>query len=307
MSFWTTEKILQKQTLAKMIMPFHVERLKHGAYELSLGSELLVTSEPAGVKRKIEDGEQISIPPGQFGLLLTEEIISIPDNAIGFISIPFSIKCQGLVNVSGFHVDPGFVGHLKFAVYNAGSQNVFLSRGERAFMIWFSDLSETTKDVYDGGHCNQNGITDADARFLHGEVASPAALKKQIEEVQSCVEQGLATLSDQHKQQVAALEDKTEQRIKTLDDKIAIWRTFTITFFSAITVLILGTILSLVLGLFTKLFPPAPAASPNTTNQTSQSQNSNGNSNAERSSSNRSANSNGAQNDGRPTNRAPRR
>ena len=281
-----------------MIMPFDAERLKHGAYELSLGSELLVTSEPAGVKRKMEDGEQISIPPGQFGLLLTKEIISMPDNAIGFISIPFSVKCQGLVNVSGFHVDPGFVGHLKFAVYNAGSQHVFLTHGERAFMIWFSDLSEATKDLYDGGHCNQNGITDDDARFLHGEVASPAALKKQIEELRSGVDQRMTTLSDQHKQQAAALEGKTEQLIKALDDKVATWKT--------ITVLLLGVILSLIFSLFARLLP-FPNASPNPTNQTTQTADAPKNSNNERPSTNGNANSGGTPDNGRSNQQPPRR
>lgn len=288
MSFWTTEKVRQKQVFAKMISPFQGDRLKHGAYELSLGSELLVTSEPAGVKRKLEEREQISIPPGQFGLLLTEEIISIPDDAIGLISIPFSIKAQGLVNVSGFHVDPGFVGHLKFAVYNAGSQNVFLTHGERAFMIWFSDLSEATEDLYDGGHRNQNGITDDDTRLLQGKVTSPAALKKQIEELRSSVDQRLTTLDDRYKQQSSALEDKTEQRIKSLDDKIATWKT--------ITLILIAAIISLIL---TRFFP-LPSTSPNPTNQASQPQDSMKGSNNQRPAT-------GTQDDSRSVEQPPRR
>jgi len=235
MSFWTSEKILHKQAVTVLIAPFHQERVKHGAYELALGGEVLITNEGNGTKRELKDGEQLVIPPGQFGLLLTNERISIPDNAIGFISIRFGIKCQGLVNVSGFHVDPGFVGHLKFAVYNAGSQSVFLSRGDPVFMIWFSDLSAPTRDLYDGEHRNQDGITSNDARMLHGDVASPAALKKQIEELRS----------------------NLDQRLSTLDDKIVTWRTVTITLLSAILVLILGT----AFGWFTKFLPAASAPS----------------------------------------------
>lgn len=306
MSFWTTEKILQKQALTELIKPFDLKRLKHGAYELALGHEALITSEPTGLKQKLETGEQLLIPPGQFGILLTEEVVSIPDNAIGFISIRFSIKCQGLVNVSGFHVDPGFVGHLKFAVYNAGSQSIFLTRGDRVFMIWLSDLSEATRDVYDGEHSNQNGITSEDARLLHGEVASPAALKKQIDELRSIIDQQVVTLGDEHKRQVSALEDKTEQQIRSLDDKIGIWRNFTITFFSAITVLILGTILSLVLGLFTKLFPSLPAQSNSVINEP-QPRDSTRNSSSENPSTNRNRNSTDAENNGRSIKPMPRR
>ena len=71
---------------------------------------------------------QLVIPPGQFGLLITEEVVQVPMDAIAFISIKAGIKFRGLVNVSGFHADPGFSGKLKFAVYNAGSQRLVLDR-----------------------------------------------------------------------------------------------------------------------------------------------------------------------------------
>ena len=64
----------------------------------------------------------------------------MPDTAIAFISIRASIKFKGLINVSGFHVDPGFRGQLRFAVYNAGSSEIDLDQDERVFMIWFADL-----------------------------------------------------------------------------------------------------------------------------------------------------------------------
>jgi len=181
MSFWATEKLLQKQALAEIVRPFNPDRVKHGAYELSLGNEASVTSDRKGKKLKLEDLEQLIIPPGQFGLLLTKEVVAIPSDVIGFISIRFSIKCRGLINVSGFHVDPGFKGCLKFAVYNAGSQNIVLTQGDPVFLIWFSDLSQPTTNIYDGEHAGQNGITSDDQNLMQGKLASPAALKKQID------------------------------------------------------------------------------------------------------------------------------
>ena len=58
--------------------------------------------------------------PGQFAFLLTDEIVEVPDSAMALISIKAKIKWRGLINVSGFHVDPGFKGRLIFSVYNAG-------------------------------------------------------------------------------------------------------------------------------------------------------------------------------------------
>jgi len=80
---------------------------------------------PAGIDLGILDtraqpGEQFVIPPGQFAYLLTEEVVRIPSSAMGFISLKFGVKGPGLINVSGFHVDPGYWGRLVFSVYNAG-------------------------------------------------------------------------------------------------------------------------------------------------------------------------------------------
>jgi dCTP deaminase len=87
--------------------------------------------------------------------------------------------------VSGFHVDSGFVGRLKFAVYNAGSQKIVVARGEPIFMIWYSELSEPTADLYKGDPCVLNEITSRDVNLLQGEVASPGELKKQLDELKS--------------------------------------------------------------------------------------------------------------------------
>jgi dCTP deaminase len=209
MSFWNSEKLIRTQHFQKLVEPFNEERVKHGAYELSMGSEAFLTSEPTGAKQELGDNGQLVIPPGQFGLLLTGETVAIPDDAIAFISIKFSIKQRGLVNVSGFHVDPGFKGQLKFAVYNAGSRNIVLTRGERVFIIWFCDLSATTRDGYDGQHAMQHGISSEDVMQIQGEVASPAALKKQIEELRA-----------DHDRRFSTLDDKMEQRFSTIEDKI---------------------------------------------------------------------------------------
>lgn len=195
MAFWSSEKLKQRVWDGKLITPFDPNRIKHAAYELSVGPERYVTSDPAGTKQQLKTNEQVFIPPGQVGLLLTDEEIEIPNNAIGFISIKASIKFRGLVNVSGFHVDPGFKGRLKFSVYNAGSQNVILSRNQRAFLIWFSDLDRETKDLYDGDHNGQMDITALDVMLLQGEIPSPQQLKKEIQDLQNSLSNVKSTLT----------------------------------------------------------------------------------------------------------------
>lgn len=185
MAFWSSEKLKEKIEGETLIAPYDPKRVEHGAYELSVGPETFLTSDSSGKKQRLDEQDQVVIPPGQLGLLITEEEVKIPLDAISLISIKAGIKFRGLVNVSGFHVDPGFRGRLKFSVYNAGSQNVVLTRHQPAFLIWFCDLDRSTKEPYNGVHLGQVDITAEDVMRLQGEVASPGQLKKEIQELQN--------------------------------------------------------------------------------------------------------------------------
>jgi dCTP deaminase len=189
MSFWSSEKLLAEQAHEPLVEPFRPQRVKQGAYELTLGPEYFITADEHGQKQHrkltLADHDHMVIPPGQFALLLTEEIVTIPKGAIGFISIKASLKFQGLVNVSGFHVDPGFSGRLKFAVYNAGSQEITLAKGQELFPLWFSDLDRPTVDFYRGVHQGQNEITAKDVMDIAGVISSPAQLKREIDQLRT--------------------------------------------------------------------------------------------------------------------------
>jgi dCTP deaminase len=124
MPFWSDKTLRARGE--QLIEPYRADRVKQGAYELSVGGEAYITSEK-GKKSKVAQDTPITIPPGQFGLLITREIVTAPIKAIAFISIREGTKFRGLVNVSGFHVDPGYNDRLMFSVYNAGSQNIVLN------------------------------------------------------------------------------------------------------------------------------------------------------------------------------------
>lgn len=184
MTFWSSETFRQSGGGQGVVSPFSPERVSRGAYELSLGQEAYSTSSKDGKKTILKESEQFVIPPGQFAMLLTEESVKIPKTAIGLISIKAGIKFRGLVNVSGFHVDPGYAGKLKFSVYNAGSKNIVLARNQPVFLLWLNNLDVPTTDLYPSSGSN-NEITAADVMNIQGEVASPAELKKNIDSIRT--------------------------------------------------------------------------------------------------------------------------
>lgn len=182
MAFWGSDTIRQRQVTEGLVSPYEDNKIEHGQYLLSVGPESFITVNDTKTEMK-GNYEQFSIEPGQFAIILTEETVTVPKSAIAFISIRARIKFRGLVNVSGFHVDPGFTGRLKFAVYNAGPKPIVLERGQPLFPIWFADMDDGNSDEYNGVHKAQRHITSDDVNMLRGQIASPNALKSEINEL----------------------------------------------------------------------------------------------------------------------------
>lgn len=213
MAFWSSEKLRLKQQEHQLFTPCDESAIKHAAYELALGNEAFVTSFETGVKQILKEGEQLRIPPGHFGLLITKEVVKVPNDAIALISIRASVKFRGLVNISGFHVDPGYEGQLQFAVYNAGSQAVVLDFEQRIFMIWYASLDQATEDGYSGSRGKRSGILAHDVEQIQGDIASPGALKTAFDEL--------------------------EKRMVSIEKDLLLWRTIGI----ALLLLVLGSFL----------------------------------------------------------------
>jgi dCTP deaminase len=184
MPFWSSQTLEERIPAGEIVLPYHPDRVVHGAYQMGVGVEAFVTSNPSD-KTQVPLGAKIVIPPGQFGLLVTRETVRIPASVIAFISIRAGIKFQGLVNVSGFHVDPGYHGQLKFAVYNAGSRPIVLDPDQQIFMIWFADLDHADTKPYPARALPANVITADDVARIQGEVASPAELKKLFDDLRN--------------------------------------------------------------------------------------------------------------------------
>jgi dCTP deaminase len=209
-AFWSTETMHDR--LPGHIEPFNSERIVNCAYELSLGFEVFITGQAQRTKRALQEGEQISIPPGQFAMLLTLETLSIPSDSIGLISIKSNFKLGGLVNVSGFHVDPGYSGRLIFSVYNAGPQNIAVTQAEPVFPLWLGTLDKATSDEYTGRRSGKSTISDWDVDRLQGDVASPQLLA----------------------QRIASVDDRLTNRIEWLKDRLSLRRQLFIALVAAV-------------------------------------------------------------------------
>ena len=142
-----------KQFIAKN---YDSKCFKDWKYKLRLGGEIYIST--AETAQNLKEGDLVVIKPGDFVLLQTEEIIKLDNSTMAFISMRFDYKQKGLINVSGFHVDPNYYGHLIFSAFNAGPKDIILRRGDEVFMIFFEKLQTSIEDKKNKDHIEYEHI-----------------------------------------------------------------------------------------------------------------------------------------------------
>jgi len=232
MGFWSGEKLFANQNV---IVPFSDKQIDCNAYTLRMGNCYYRTAErETGHEQKktfLSPEESFLIPAGQFAFLLSKEEVKIPQNAMAFISMRTAVKFQGLINVSGFHVDPGYEGKLVYAAYNASPSPIQICENDLIFKIWFCDLDHTSKPpsstppyIFDGSPFNDIGND-----LIKG-------MSKEILSLQS--------LADKIRAQEAAVNAKFAEQKPTIDNLTFIWR--------AIIIAVVG---ALILSFLTLMLP----------------------------------------------------
>jgi len=193
MSFWSGEKLLSN---SNVVVPFSHTQIDCNAYTLRMGNcYYRMADRETGYEQKktfLADKEALLIPAGQFAYLLSKEEINVPNNAMAFISMRTSMKFQGLINVSGFHVDPGYKGKLIYAVYNASPSPIQICENDDVFKIWFCDIDCTSARTYDGPPFND--ITNDVVKGMNKEIFSLQSIAEKMRALENSMNARLAGL-----------------------------------------------------------------------------------------------------------------
>lgn len=164
---------------------FDSKLAKQASYDLRLGDEIYLVGRKTP-ERITEKSPYLTIQPGQFAILTTFEEIKIPDNIVAFISVRTTFKIQGLINVSGFHVDPSYEGKLLFVVQNVGPADIRLKYKTPTFSIFFSYLTSNKigkKRDQESVHFKPklSGIRLEDVQLLGGSSVTLNKLQKDLD------------------------------------------------------------------------------------------------------------------------------
>lgn len=191
MAFWSGEKLAL--CLPGLIGGFNVKNLDCASYRLSVGDQAFATSDKFASSApsaalvsvlKSPPDNLLRIRPGQFAFLMTLESVRVPEDALALISIRAGYKFKGLINVSGFHVDPGWDGKLLFSVYNAGPADVIVERGEPMFLIVYADLDRVSAKTYNGASQGQVDIKASLLANMTEQVFSPLMLQRHLADLE---------------------------------------------------------------------------------------------------------------------------
>jgi dCTP deaminase len=155
------------------------------SYDLRLGEDTYVVGKKAP-RKLTNDDPYLVLKPGQFAILACYEKILLPREIMGFITLRNRYKMQGLVNVSGFHVDPTFQEQLVFAVQNVGATEIRLKYMEPTFTIFFAKVERNTDcDVKEA--TRRLGITLEDIAQLGGSTITLGKLKEEMDQLRRMV------------------------------------------------------------------------------------------------------------------------
>lgn len=184
MAFWGRDRWLREGSRGYgkcPVLPWNEDKVEAAGYRLAVGREYFVNGDGTSTVKTLNKGQSFVIEPGQFAFILTDERVYISKSSIGFISIRASQKFLGLVNVSGFQVNPGFSGNLIFAVFNAGPKHINIRKGDEIFSLWIGDLDAPLDDTFEEKGKIPNNLDHIPSEVVNG-IAGEALTAYQLTE-----------------------------------------------------------------------------------------------------------------------------
>ncbi|MBP54641.1 hypothetical protein [Marinobacter sp.] len=201
MAFWSTQKLQEHfqelitipNSSSAIVNALMDDMIDCNAITLSVGPELYLSGDKEEHRKehRLDFKDHGTIPSGKFAYVITEEVVHVPTDAMAFISFKAGYKFKGLINVSGFHVDPGWHGRLVFSLFNAGPNAISIQRGEPFFLIWYADLNEHSSQNKVNTKCQIN-INSKLIDNINRDVPSPGALQKRIDTLEGKLSNQLA-------------------------------------------------------------------------------------------------------------------
>lgn len=120
----------------KLIEPAHFDEnsLQGCTYDVRIGDKALL----GGRGQEVDLTDTVlEIAPGAYAGVISMEKVTLPKNVFATLGAKRKFSYDGLVLLSGSHVDPGYSGHLLFGIFNGSPKRRFLRRLEKIVSLTF--------------------------------------------------------------------------------------------------------------------------------------------------------------------------
>lgn len=174
-----------------LIEPFHEDAIQPASYDLRLGKRALISPKGDESGRAVdldkEKDQTLTILPGQYVAILTEEKLRLPNDIAARFGLKSSLARKGLMAFGGIQVDPGFEGRLAISLFNVGPENIKIKLGTPTFTIEFDKLEEPATKPYSGEYQYQDDFPAEQYNFILGahtvSLAEIPDLREQVREL----------------------------------------------------------------------------------------------------------------------------
>lgn len=146
------------------IDPFEKKQVQPASYDLRVGAQGITTS-----GKEVVDLKQrgfLVLEPGDFGVVITHEMISLDVNHTARIGLRSGLSRKGLIATTGPQIDPGFKGRLIVGLTNLTPNPVSLTFKDDFITVEFHRLDEPCKNPYNGPFQGQEGLRPSDIALV---------------------------------------------------------------------------------------------------------------------------------------------
>ncbi len=169
--------------------------IRNCAYNLRVGK--MVEPETGEVKDVNANDNSIKIGPSETMILITKEIVNMPENLCATYSPLFRLAKQGIMLINASIVEPGYSGPLSCYLVNFSSKIVWIKPGDEVAKIVFNQLLRepaniSYKSIEENEYENER-ITDAkmyNKSFMDISGIEDKAAKKATSSVNSSIKFG---------------------------------------------------------------------------------------------------------------------
>lgn len=98
----------------------------------------------------VKESDELIIQPGHLHLLDTMEVVNMPIDCCGMITLKSSMGRQGLEHLHAGFFDPGFCGTATLEMHVVGPHAVTLVKGQRVVQITIMEMIDKPNNIYAG-------------------------------------------------------------------------------------------------------------------------------------------------------------